>query len=268
VKPSFGYLFFSPSGEMPQRGRGALNGSDYLPIKTSFAIILLFVILPCGSSQSLDYQTIFGKDWDKALAFEIENRSLIEPLMEQYQISYPLAIAVIFPELVRYSALRDKMEISLLKTLYVNLGEYYANFSIGQLQMKPSFAEAIREQASSTLRRNTYIAFKDSSEFDDIKNYRKSIVTDLEDTMTQLNYLIAFFKICEKKFKTEKMDEIEQVRFLATVYNYGLDKSTEQIEFMIDKKFYNTKLFNTDNYSYADVSLFWYKDYLSNRGGK
>ena len=30
---------------------------------------------------------------------------------------------------------------------------------------------------------------------------------------------------------------------------------------MIDKKFFNTKLFKTENYSYADVSLFWYKQY-------
>ena len=38
---------------------------------------------------------------------------------------------VIFPELVRYSAIRDKMEITLLKTLYRNLGEDYADFSVG-----------------------------------------------------------------------------------------------------------------------------------------
>jgi len=263
VETSSENRFFSPSGEMPQHGRRVLYGSERSPIKTPLAIILLFVILPCISSQSIDYQTVFGKDWEKALAFESENRSLIEPLMKQNQISYPLAIAVIFPELVRYSALRDKMEISLLKTLYVNLGEYYANFSIGQLQMKPSFAEAIREQASGVLGRKSEIVFKDSSEFDDIKEYRKTIVKDLEDTMTQFNYLIAFFKICEKKFKTEKMNEIAQVRFLATVYNYGLDKNTEQIEFMMDKQFFNTRLFNAENYSYSDVSLFWYKKYKS-----
>jgi len=210
--------------------------------------------------QSINYPEIFGDDWKKAEAFEKDNRSRIKPVLEQNHISYQMAIAVIFPELIRYSALRDKMEISLLKTLYVNLGEYYANFSIGQLQMKPSFAEAIREQAPSALGRKSEIIFQDSSEFDDIKNYRKSIVTDLEDTMTQFNYLVAFFKICEKRFKTNKMDEITQVRFLATVYNYGIDKTAEQVDFMIHKKFYNTKLFSTENYCYSDVSLFWYRN--------
>ena len=30
---------------------------------------------------------------------------------------------------------------------------------------------------------------------------------------------------------------------------------------MIDKKFFNTKLFKTENYSYAEVALFWYNQY-------
>ena len=92
-------------------------------------------------SQSLNYPEIFGDDWKKAMLFESENRSWMEPILAKNHISYPLAVAVIFPELVRYSALRDKMEITLLKALYINLGDDYANFSIGQFQMKPSFAE-------------------------------------------------------------------------------------------------------------------------------
>ena len=39
-------------------------------------------------------------------------------------------MSVVFPELVRYSALRDKMEITLLKALYINVGRDYANFSL------------------------------------------------------------------------------------------------------------------------------------------
>jgi hypothetical protein len=258
VKPSSGNIFFSHSGEMPQSGRGITKKSESLLVITYLTIALLIVMLPSAFSQAIDYENVFGDDWRKAEAFEKENRSLIEPLLKHNHISYPLAIAVIFPELVRYSALRDKMETTLLKTLYINLGEYYANFSIGHLQMKPSFAETIRSQAPKFMGRKSEIVFKDSSEFDDIKNFRKSIVNDLEDTMTQFSYLIAFFKICEKKYKTENMNEIEKVKFLSTAYNYGLDKSAEQIDFMMDKRFFNTKLFKTENYSYSEVSLCWY----------
>jgi len=59
------------------------------------------------------------------------------------------------------------------------------------------------------------------------------------------------------------MDEIPGLKFLATAYNFGINKSSEEIEKMTDKKFFNTKLFKTENYSYADVSLFWYKQYTT-----
>lgn len=189
----------------------------------------------------------------------------MEPLLTKNHISYPLAIAVVFPELVRYSAIRDKIEITLLKALYVNLGEEYANFSIGQLQMKPSFAELIREQASPVLGRRSGTAFKNKNEYEDIKIYRKSIVTDLEDIKTEFNYLVAFLKICETKFRINRKDEFERLEFIATAYNSGFDKSYDQIEMMKSKKFFNTKLLKAENYSYSDVSLFWYKQFLSGK---
>ena len=117
----------------------------------------------------------------KARISKKESRIRMEPLLAKYHVSYPVAISIIFPEIVRYSALRDKVEISLLKTLYVNLGEDYADFSIGQFQMKPSFAEAIRRKADSVLGRKSGIHFKKKSDFDDIKDFRRSILNDLED---------------------------------------------------------------------------------------
>jgi hypothetical protein len=214
-------------------------------------------------SQNADYREVFGDDWNKAIAFERENRSWMEPILAKNHISYPLAIAVVFPELVRYSALRDKMEITLLKALYINLGEDYANFSIGQFQMKPSFAEIVRKQIQSLPGRSYSSAFKNPSEFDDIFSFRKSIIDDLEDPRMQFNYLIAFISICEKKYKTNRKDEISRLKFLATAYNYGIDKCASEIDSMIDRKFFNTKLFKTENYSYSDVSVYWYKNNLA-----
>jgi hypothetical protein len=230
-----------------------------------FRITLIFLII-AGTpvflhSQTLNYPGIFGDDWKKAMLFESENRSWMESILAKNHISYPLAVAVIFPELVRYSALRDKMEITLLKTLYINLGEDYANFSIGHFQMKPSFAELVREQGNSVLGRRSGISFKRRSEYDNVNDYRKSIVNDLEDPKTEFCYLVAFIKICEKNFRTNRMDEISSLKFLATAYNYGINKSSSEIEKMADKKYFNTKLFKTENYSYTDVSLFWYKQY-------
>lgn len=102
--------------------------------------------------------------------------------------------------------------------------------------------------------------FKVKSDFDDITGFRASIVSDLEDPKTQLNYLIAFIKICEKNFNLKSRTDDEKVLFLATAYNYGFWKRADQIENMIDKKYFSTTIIKTVNYSYSDVSLFWYKN--------
>lgn len=224
-------------------------------------IINIFVIFLPGilSAQELNYKEIFAEDWVKAEEFVYENRYWMEPVLEENRIPYRLAIAVIFPELVRYSALRDKMETTLLKALYVNLGQEYANFSIGRFQIKPSFAEVICLEAPEVLGRRSKIRFPLPEEFENISNYRKSIVTGLEDPRTQFNYVAAFIKICEKKFRTGRMSTEEKLKFISTAYNYGINRSSEEINGMTEKKFFTTKVLKSVTYCYSDISLFWYK---------
>jgi len=226
-------------------------------------VIILFagLLKPC-IAQPLNYNEIFGQDWQKALDFVIENDQWIKPAFNKYGISYSEAIAVVFPELVRYSALRDKMEITLLKTLYRNLGDDYADFSVGIFQIKPSFAEKIREEAFVVMGRRARELFKKESAYKDLKTFRSSIISDLEDPKTELNYVIAFIKISNAYFEKEWQDEKAKIVFLSTAYNTGFWKSAEEIESMSSKKFFNTKLFKTENYAYADVSLFWYEQYI------
>ncbi|HKK42482.1 MAG TPA: hypothetical protein VJ963_08745 [Bacteroidales bacterium] len=214
-------------------------------------------------SQKPDYRVVFGDDWKNAETFVNENRSWMEAALKKNHIPYPVAIAVIFPELIRYSALRDKMEITLLKTLYVNLGERYSNFSVGRFQMKPSFAELVRRRYVTGFFRNRLPAFRGDSYYTDIKDFRKSVLADLEDTKKEFNYLVAFIHICEKSYGTDKMDNNYRLRFLATAYNYGIDKTKEQIISMMRAKYFSTKLFSSQNYSYADISLFWYRSYIN-----
>ncbi len=225
------------------------------------SVTILLVITLCGTltAQETDYAQVFGDDWHKAETFIDQNRYWMEPVLEDHDIPFRVAIAVIFPEIVRYSALRDRMEITLLKTLYVNLGDEYANFSVGQFQIKPSFASIVRYEAPQVLRRKSNIRFRQVSDFDDISNYRKSIIADLENPQTQFNYIVAFLLICEKKYKTGKMSETERIKFLATAYNYGIDKSAEQIKRMIPGKYFSTKIFKSLTYCYSDISIYWYK---------
>lgn len=224
--------------------------------------VLLFIVLNCVSekchAQEPDYEIIFGKDWEKAILFLNDSKSWIEPVLAKNNIPYSLAMAIVFPELVRYSALRDKMEVSMLKILYVNLGEDYADFSIGPFQMKPSFAESVRKESSTVNHRKIKKAFKQEDSYKDGRDYRSDIIQDLQDPQKQLNYLISFIKICEKKFNGRWDDERSQVEFFSTVYNSGLNLTAEKIGQMRNLRYFNIKLTGGDYYSYSDVSLYWY----------
>jgi hypothetical protein len=238
-------------------------------MKVKFLLAFLLISFIANQSyiqsQTLNYQEIFGEDWKNAEEFLRINEPWIKVSLEKYNINYQEAISIIFPELVRYSALLDKMEITLLKALYINLGKKYANFSIGRFQMKPSFAEQIRKEAPGIMGRRSHKLVRDSVDFENERSFRASVVDDLEDTRTELNYLILFIKICEKRFELRKMTTDERIKFLATAYNYGFFNSLDDIEKMTEKKFFNTKIISSDKYSYADISLYWYCNNLPAR---
>lgn len=171
-------------------------------------------------------------------------------------MDYYEAISIVFPELVRYSALRDKMEITLLKTLYINKGKEYANFSVGQFQMKPSFAESLIDAGASMRGRKPLIT--DSTSYNDIRSYRAAIVESLEDIHSQLDYLVIFYRIVLKKFDLKKTDARQRIRFLSTAYNFGPFHTENEIITMSEKKFFSTRLVSRELYSYSDISLYWY----------
>lgn len=224
-----------------------------------FTLLLVLAGLKVnGQNQLLNYPDIFGNDWQKALFFLEENKGWMKPALSRFNIPYDEAVAVVFPELVRYSALRDKMEITMLKTLYRNLGDDYANFSIGFFQIKPAFAEEIHERVFAGSDKDLKALFRKRASFPNKRLYRASIISDLENTETELNYVIAFYRICEKRFGDEWPDKESKIRFFATAYNTGRLSNENEIKAMSDKKFFNTKLFKTENYSYADVAFFWY----------
>jgi hypothetical protein len=228
-------------------------------VRNLFLILLFLPVFNSAYSQTPDYPAIFGDDWKKAEAYLSENKSWIEPMLKRNHISYPFAMAIVFPEILRYSALRDNIEVSVLKTLYVNLGAEYADFSIGVFQMKPTFAETIREESSSFLGSRSGIRFKTASAYSDVKDFRKSIIRDLEDPEGQIIYLVTFIRLCEKKFDLSRFSDVSKIKFISTSYNYGIDKSMAQIMKMADKKFFSTKLIKDETYSYSDISIFWYK---------
>jgi hypothetical protein len=228
--------------------------------KVLFLLALLFPGELAVFSQATDYGQIFGKDWELAGEFVRKNEKWMKELTDRYDVPYDIAVAVVFPELVRYSALLDKIEITLLKSLYVSLGDEYANFSVGRFQMKPSFAEAVNT-GIQLFRNRLRNKFRQKSEFDAPWKYRSAIVSGLEDPESQFLYLIAFLKICEHTYDLKEMGDEQKVKFLSTAYNYSFLKTADDVNSMSDKRFFSTKLAAEEYYCYSDISLAWFKKY-------
>lgn len=230
--------------------------------KILFSFIMpAFIFISSLQAQDTDYKKLFAKDWIKAEAFISANESWMKRLCDKYDISYPVAAAIVFPELVRYSALRDRIEITMLKTLYINLGDEYADFSIGPFQMKPSFAQTIHEKAP-LLKDRIRKQFRAESDTGSTREFRTLIVNNLEHPQSQLIYLVAFIKICDALFDFKNCSDDYRLKMLSTAYNCGLKKNVGQIILMSDKKFFSTKLYKSENYCYSDISLFWYHSYI------
>jgi hypothetical protein len=235
-----------------------------LKVNGRIPVLLISVFFSTSlSAQAPDYRSEFGSSWIKAEAFISDNFNWMKDYTERYDIEFTKALSIVFPELIRYSAIRDVAETTMLKTLYINLGDEYADFSIGYFQMKPSFAEALMEKVWSLNDSEFQKIFKGREEMDDKKIFRSGILADLEDPVRQFEYLMAFIKICEKEYPVKIMPEEDAIRFLATAYNCGLNKSESYIWQMEGKKFFSTGLTKNDKYSYSDISLFWY---LNSRG--
>jgi len=226
------------------------------------SLLLLFLVsggmtLRCNESQQ-DFIRIFGNDWEKAEKFVAENEEWMKQLSHILDISYPEAVSIVFPELVRFSALRDRIEVGLLQTLYINLGDEYADFSTGYFQMKPSFAEAIHLN-SHLLRGKLKNHFSNRSEENNPAKFRRTIVEDMQVPRMQFIYLAAFIKICEARFSLGDLDEEQRIRFLSTAYNYSFLKSQDQIQAMTGSRYFTTGTGNDGNFAYSDISLYWYR---------
>ncbi len=104
-------------------------------------------------------------------------------------------LAIVFPELIRYAQLRDRIEMLALSTLYVQYGDKYADFSVGRFQMKPSFARQIEEDCPEVFRKRLGIAGQDPV------SDRRERLDRLRKPESQLCYLLCFCEIMDQRFK-------------------------------------------------------------------
>jgi hypothetical protein len=213
-------------------------------------IFILLLFLFKGFSQQLDYKEVFGNHYQLAEDFLISNKWIADTLKSS-GIDPCTGLAIIFPELIRYSSIRDKIETAALQSLYIQYGKYYADFSIGHFQMKPSFAEEIEKEY---LRWEGWlIAGTDTT---NCAASRKERIKRLCSTEGQVRYLCMFMLLMKRSLQQfAVMEKDEEVRLLAAAYNYGFRADMEILKTISQKRFFYTGIIPPETkYNYSDIA--------------
>lgn len=171
--------------------------------------------------------------------------------------------AIVFPEVMRYNTLKDGIEAESLRTLYVQLGNEYADFSIGLFQMKPSFALQVEEQSKTLL--NTKIQQELQLAYDTSNDevIRAERVERMQDKEWQLIYLTAFIAICNELYKNKNFgNPTEKLQWYATVYNAGFNRTDEYISKKIEQEhFYLQQNMPGKKFRYAAIAAWHYQSF-------
>ncbi|MEA2042063.1 MAG: hypothetical protein U9N85_05875 [Bacteroidota bacterium] len=230
-------------------------------MKTSllFSFYILILLSAVQVNAQSKYVAVFGSDYKHALEYMTENRILQMKIMQDNDIPAEILLPVVFPERIRYSIIKDYFETEMLKTVYVRYGSAYADFSVGDFQLKASFAEKIEQFviASEELSEKYSLLIIASS---GDKDRRKIRVKRLQNTAYQLYYISAFYDIVNRRFDLSKKAVNEKIRFIASAYNHGFTDSQSEIEKYAGKKFfpYGSK-YPGKQYAYSDVAADFYR---------
>ena len=223
-------------------------------------IITLFsFIIIQTTSYSQNYPKIFGDDYKNAVNYFKTNKQKLSKSFNIYNIDLKIATSVVFPERIRYSIVKDFFETAYLEVFYVENGSKQVDFSIGDFQIKPSFAEKV--EFFVKYNQKLKLKYKILSYYNDtnIKSIRKKRVSRLKKTYYQIIYISAFYDIVKTKFSVNNMSKKEQIKFFATAYNYGFDKTQTNLTKRINtKSFPYGSTYPGKQYSYSNISYYFY----------
>lgn len=205
-----------------------------------FFLFYLFVAM-VAQAQEPDADS-FGPDYTKACLW-IQTTTPYWQKMAAEGYDIQLAKSIVFPELLRFNRLRDKIELFGLQVLYIQFGKDYADFSIGPFQMKPSFAELIEESNKKT------------------KNIlsRNARIDLLNTTAGQFRYLRWFMQWMDNTYSDKKWrSKEEKTRFYASAYNCGFNKQEKYITFMLDRKYFRLQETSPETFNYSAIAIWYY----------
>ena len=208
------------------------------------------------------YKEIFSGDYTDALEFVEKHKELINRIYKKYDIDSKLILSTIFPERIRYSIVKDFFETSFLQTVYTDFGSETVDFSIGDFQMKPSFVEKLEKEIEKNTQLKTKYGFLLINGISDMKQIRAKRIERMQITAYQICYSCVFYDILSQKFNISEMTENERIKFTASAYNFGFNKTFKEISNNINSKYfpYGTS-YKGEQYSYSDVAMDFYLSY-------
>jgi hypothetical protein len=222
--------------------------------------LLLCLIKIDVIAEELTPAQYFGDSYTEAVNFCDSNRANIKSGLAKYKIPVDEAIAIVFPEVIRYNRFSDFAETTALELAYVQGGKTYADFSIGRFQIKPSFVEMLEEQ----LLQNQNLL----QQFSDIVNYspnlsakeiREERIKRLKQFDWQLKYLACFIKLSEVKYCQELVgNPQERLLILSSAYNRGLNSTYKELKLLSEKKTFPYGTSIASHFSYFDVANYFF----------
>ena len=171
------------------------------------------------------YCELFSIECSDAKVFYQNHKSEFDNSSSGTNLTGKFLFSIVAPEITQYNWLKDKAESMALKVLYVQQGNSYADFSIGNFQMKPSFIESMEkfvQKDAVKLSEFLPLIIKEN----DIKQARILRLKRMEQLEWQLTYLKLFVKIVAIQFSNKTFNnENEKLKFYASAYNCGFLKS-------------------------------------------
>jgi hypothetical protein len=264
-------LWLSRSGEARSEDDAKTMRLRSRAVQATFCALLLVANRVHAGQQS--YEEIFGAHYREALRLVREQGALLCETIASRGGDADVLIPVVFPEILRYSLVRDRIETTGLKVFYVHVGEAsgrLGDFSIGLFQMKPTFVEKLEGAVVSF---DLLDRFRDVVEYprgSSEKAIRQARVDRLESAEWQAVYLACFGAVMNLRFGHMAWERVEdKIGFYAAAYNHGFLVDAQEIS-----RWEKAELFpygmerDGEQYSYTDIArTFALKYWIVTRNG-
>jgi hypothetical protein len=235
-----------------------------------FALLLVAICFGAVAAYAQDKVAVkdltseLGNKYYDAVDFLLKNPWMTDTIILE-KLQPDIALSAVIPAMIRYSALRDIVEASAMRTLYIRSGRKYAHYSVGRFQMKPSFAELVER----TYTRQKLGPYK--FVISNTPKARSERARRLESMEWQLRYLVMFNKIMDKRYAHIKWkNDEDKARFYATAFDVGFNRDERTIRRMMTPRKINIRTKKVDSkYRTGDVAVwFMVNDGHRFRGGE